>query len=77
MEAIHLPSQILRNDQPAQANTLVSVARTPPPIGMTPFSDESESTWQAVAYEYTRGEIFATHDRNLRMSRSMVLMITH
>ncbi|KAF9488847.1 hypothetical protein BDN71DRAFT_1533568 [Pleurotus eryngii] len=52
MEAIHLPPQILRQQVQAQASTIVQ--GTPPPIGMTPHSIDSESTWQAVAYKYTR-----------------------
>ncbi|KAF9488720.1 hypothetical protein BDN71DRAFT_1512799 [Pleurotus eryngii] len=63
MEAIHLPPQILHQQAQAQASTIVQ--GTPPPIGMTPHSVDSESTWQAVAYEYTCGEMFTTHDRSL------------
>ncbi|KAF7422284.1 hypothetical protein PC9H_010440 [Pleurotus ostreatus] len=57
MEAIHLPPQILH--QQTQGGTVLP--GTPPPIGMTPRSHDSESTWQEVAYKYTRGEIFANH----------------
>ncbi|KAF9489573.1 hypothetical protein BDN71DRAFT_1511981 [Pleurotus eryngii] len=65
MEAIHLLPQILRQQAQAQASTIVQ--GTPSPIGMTPRSIDSESTWQAVAHEYTHSEMFATHDRSLHM----------
>ncbi len=77
MEAIHLPPQILHQQAQAQASTVVPGTPPDPPIGMTPRIHEPESTWQAVAYEYTRGEMFASHDRNLRMSSSMFLTIPH
>lgn len=66
MEAIHLPPQILHQQVQAQASTVV-----PGTPGMTPHIHEPESTWQAVAYEYTCGEMFASHDRNLCMSSSI------
>lgn len=77
MEAIHLPPQILH--QQTQGSTVLP--GTPPPIGMTPRSHDEESTWQEVAYEYTRGEIFASHDRFQRIEsfyvpQSHALMMT-